>query len=844
MGTSTAEIRVARAVQRRNPIGFAAATWLAEEAEKREDSRRRPATAAEIVEKVRMAFQAIPNHQKQKFFRDPLGYEWSQAAATCNDLARTLWSYSWFLGREGPKDQATLVDLFDELVDGREIREFYRKNNAEFRIPDEKTATDVAAEQCRIIAYSLGKSRNVEYVAGAWAPTGVVKVPGWPAKAARASLHDYVHSQAFFGLVTLSLWMTSAGRDAGRTVGGTAFATDMKGLGGEFFTPGPRKKVRDWLEEGRVTTAFRYVKRCLERPLVRENRAVLGEPNGFDAFGPEIEKDLPRFFEDEPREVFRREPAAWEDLANPENGQPLGVLPKMRFLALRNCLSAENSPGEFAHLSKERSAHGASPAGPFLERWREVVAEGGRLPDTTTEKSRVRGHHPQIQSNHVAWLTGLVDDQLIRFCHEEIQRFAGRVVHLSGKTMDSPSKEAKADIETIASWVNACDGTFGSRKKEFGRTYPALHAFRKAADAVSKSKSLVVRALDASREEYTEPDTGGLPRACRTFTNLVLTKRPTSQDDPDAWGLVLHWRECFRCRLAYAGLVPMLLAERNTWVIPGSTFLNVEMMIDRGDLEDADGDLANLKVRLTRTESRTRKKLLARVSQLLALVESRRTDHAGTWDERETTLRKAAEDLEKIWKKEDRDAELAGIRGGVLKRLWLLGRERTQLPAGEVGPGDATDLLSRALGSYEWGWEESGKGDPYTGVNVAALQFFLGKTTNRPDLLKTSRRNASELYGEMSALLARSEQGSSSDEEEVGGRGRQEIDFWDRATLAELLLLAGNVKEALQRYRALSRSAPHLGGAWLVTARQANLILEFLGDTTRLELQLENPDRA
>ncbi len=216
---------------------------------------------------------------------------------------------------------------------------------------------------------------------------------------------------------------------------------------------------------------------------------------------------------------------------------------------------------------------------------------------------------------------------------------------------------------------------------------------------------------------------------------------------------------------------------------PAIVAVGAEMLLDCGDNPGA-GTLLAAGVPHFRDDDR--------LQQLQGLHASR-TDNL---DE----ARRLLEDLRKR-EREEQNEETAGILAGICKRLWLKDRQKKR---GE---------LERSHEIYLEGWIDSGQGNAYLGVNAAATALWLGRKAESANLARQVRR----VLTEREAAVGGVAHGA------VGGS------FWDEVTLAEAVLILGQVEEANRLYAAAFAAHPGLDGAIASARRQAHLTLEHLG---------------
>ena len=171
-----------------------------------------------------------------------------------------------------------------------------------------------------------------------------------------------------------------------------------------------------------------------------------------------------------------------------------------------------------------------------------------------------------------------------------------------------------------------------------------------------------------------------------------------------------------------------------------------------------------------------------RTRQLLALTASRSGDLEGAL----AILRPLAAAGD--------DEETLGILGGALKRSW----DRL---------GDR-DLLRQARRSYRRGFEHSRRKNVYLGVNAATTALLDGALPEAQSIAARVR----DLLTERKRVL--------------GGRP---FEYWNQVTVAEALLLCGQVDEAWRAYRDGLATLPEGDARGETSLRQASVILAALG---------------
>ncbi len=126
------------------------------------------------------------------------------------------------------------------------------------------------------------------------------------------------------------------------------------------------------------------------------------------------------------------------------------------------------------------------------------------------------------------------------------------------------------------------------------------------------------------------------------------------------------------------------------------------------------------------------------------------------------------------------DPETAGILAGVTKRLWDRTKERS--------------WLEKSRGMYREAWKRSASSVPYLGINAAATSLWLGDGV-------ASRRWAAESREVMltrQRAVARVGEGTT-------------MGVWDRLTLAEALLLSGEIEASRALFAAIFSEKPAEG---------------------------------
>lgn len=164
-------------------------------------------------------------------------------------------------------------------------------------------------------------------------------------------------------------------------------------------------------------------------------------------------------------------------------------------------------------------------------------------------------------------------------------------------------------------------------------------------------------------------------------------------------------------------------------------------------------------------------------------------------------LRAALDVLNDVYYQNNReraDDDHLGILGGVYKRIW-------QTSA-------CTDSLEKAYKTYKYGWDGrfTRKSNVYLGINTATTALFLGQH-------EKSSRIARDIVGSLKARR-NTIQGKTAN--------RNDLSYWDMATLAEASLLAGDHATAKETYRQAFNTYPQMEQSIHVTKEQLQAILE------------------
>jgi tetratricopeptide (TPR) repeat protein len=158
--------------------------------------------------------------------------------------------------------------------------------------------------------------------------------------------------------------------------------------------------------------------------------------------------------------------------------------------------------------------------------------------------------------------------------------------------------------------------------------------------------------------------------------------------------------------------------------------------------------------------------------------------------------------------KDHRDPETSGLYAGTLKRAWL-DEERWK----GVAERRRKELLRRTHEAYDIAWMRSKQRNCYNGINAASTAVMLGL----PGRGEQIAGSILELYASRDKLPDRVRQASFHD-------------YWDHATYAEALLVAGDEVAARREYKAAFVRFPNQkDGAHRSTCLQLGLLLDHLG---------------
>jgi len=180
----------------------------------------------------------------------------------------------------------------------------------------------------------------------------------------------------------------------------------------------------------------------------------------------------------------------------------------------------------------------------------------------------------------------------------------------------------------------------------------------------------------------------------------------------------------------------------------------------------------------------------ARLLQLRALCLSRQSDPE--------CLKTAREILEPLYDRHRQDPEIAGILAGVYKRL---------------ARNDPQTWMSKSHRTYLAGWKESRQSNTYLGINAATTALWLGRNA---DAIALARAVEDVLLGRLKALKPY-----------IPG-AMQAMSIWDRMTLAEAMLIRGDLDSACATYQSASRDHASELENIAVARKQAESILRVL----------------
>ncbi len=159
---------------------------------------------------------------------------------------------------------------------------------------------------------------------------------------------------------------------------------------------------------------------------------------------------------------------------------------------------------------------------------------------------------------------------------------------------------------------------------------------------------------------------------------------------------------------------------------------------------------------------------------------------------------KALEWLEPLLHKNPNDEENSGICAGVYKRLW---EDRK-----------THDLLEKSHRIYNRGWGQSQKASAYLGINAATTALYLGHTDKSRSTAEEVRKLLADRFERMAKW---------------SDRTHIVPNYWDAVTLAEALLLLGNLTPAASYYRdAFARYGHTQQGSFESTLRSCGRFFE------------------
>jgi tetratricopeptide (TPR) repeat protein len=189
----------------------------------------------------------------------------------------------------------------------------------------------------------------------------------------------------------------------------------------------------------------------------------------------------------------------------------------------------------------------------------------------------------------------------------------------------------------------------------------------------------------------------------------------------------------------------------------------------------------------------------------------------GLYYSRKGELEKAEKWMTPLYGQFRNDDETVGITAGVYKRLWQKDESNPK-------------YLAMSHRAYNLGWQQSKKTNAYLGINAATTSLWLGR-----------REESREIAGDVREILDR--RADALTERENGFE--LVFDYWDRVTLAEAMLLHGDLTTARKTYlQAFEQHAEQLANIE-VSRKQAIKILTALGlPDTEAESWLPCPSAA
>ncbi len=237
---------------------------------------------------------------------------------------------------------------------------------------------------------------------------------------------------------------------------------------------------------------------------------------------------------------------------------------------------------------------------------------------------------------------------------------------------------------------------------------------------------------------------------------------------------------------------------------PAFTSLLIQNLLENKSLDEADNLIR-----------RSRQKFPddLRLKQLEGLFYSRRNQ--------EGDLKKALSCLMPVYRTYRENEDSYGILAGVYKKIWFSSK-------------GVLTYLTKSNEVYSEGWIATKKASAYLGVNASATALWLGKFAD-------SRRIAKEVVQLIKHRMNLIRQ-------KTGEDGELHF-FWDIVTLAEALLLSGQITDSLAMYNHLTITYPEKKELIKLCFRQANRNLAAMGFRFSLESrlvkvshQMESPD--
>lgn len=161
-------------------------------------------------------------------------------------------------------------------------------------------------------------------------------------------------------------------------------------------------------------------------------------------------------------------------------------------------------------------------------------------------------------------------------------------------------------------------------------------------------------------------------------------------------------------------------------------------------------------------------------------------------------LNKAEQMLRPLHKKFPHDDETIGILAGIYKKMWQQGDDSKLTTWGKL---------------YKKGWLQSKERNTYLGINAAAYALWIGEQENSEKIAA----NIVHQYQVRQKVLT-----------ETLKIATNNMDYWDRATLAEALLLSSEVEQAESHYRELFTATNYADQPHDIAAKQLALHLSHL----------------